>query len=86
MVKVNTKFVTDDLTAQDVQAVFAGVQGGLLPDELFLEAARKAGYTDKTDEEIKELIDEQAQGESEAVAELRLIVEQLKEQLNGSDE
>ena len=86
MVKVNTKFVTDDLTAQDVQAVFAGVQGGLLPDDLFLEAARKAGYTDKTDEEIKELIDEQAQGESEAVAELRLMVEQLTEQLNGSNE
>ena len=86
MVKVNTKFVTDDLTAQDVQAVFAGVQGGLLPDDLFLEAVRKANYTDKTDEEIKELIDEQAQGESEAVAELRLMVEQLTEQLNGSNE
>jgi len=86
MVKVNTKFVTDDLTAQDVQAVFAGVTGGLLPDDLFLEAARKAGYTDKTDDEIKELINEQAQGESEAVAELRLMVEQLTEQLNGSNE
>ncbi len=78
MVKVNTKFVTDDLTAQDVQAVFAGVQGGLLPDELFLEAVRKAGYTDKDDEEIKELVDEQAQGQSEEMASLMLRIEQLE--------
>ena len=77
-VKANTKFITDDLTAQDVQAVFAGVQGGLLPDALFTEAVQKAGYTDKTTEEIQELIDDQAQGQSQEVAELMLRIEQLE--------
>jgi hypothetical protein len=86
MVKVNTKFITDDLTAQDVQAVFAGVQGGLLPDALFLEAVRKAGYSDKTDDEINELIDDQAQGQSKEMAELTLRFEQLEAKLSGSDE
>ena len=78
MVKVNTKFITDSMTAQDVQAVFAGVQGGLLPEDLMLEAVRKANYTDKTDDEIKELIENQSQGESEAMAGLMLRVEQLE--------
>jgi sulfur carrier protein ThiS len=85
-VKVNTKFVTDDLTAQDVQAVFAGVQGGLLPDALFLEAIRKAGYSDKTDDEINELIEDQARGQSKEMAELTLRFEQLEAKLNGSNE
>ena len=89
MVKPNTKFFTDKLTAQDVQAVFAGIQGGLLPDDLFLEAVRKAGYTDKTDDEIKDIIEDQGQGDSEQVAQLTLLVEQLTEKVNsmgGSDE
>jgi hypothetical protein len=86
MVKVNTKFIADDLTAQDVQAVFAGVQGGLLPDALFLEAVRKAGYSDKTDDEINELIEDQAQGQSKEMAELTLRFEQLEAKLSGSDE
>ncbi len=85
MVKVNTKFITDDLTAQDVQAVFAGVQGGLLPDELFIEAVQKAGYTDKTGDEIKEIIDEQAQGQSEEVSALILRIEQLEAANNGAE-
>jgi hypothetical protein len=85
MVKVNTKFVTDDLTAQDVQAVFAGVQGGLLPDALFLEAVRKAGYSDKTDDEINELIEDQAQGQSEEMTKLILRIEQLEGANNGAE-
>jgi hypothetical protein len=83
MVKANTRFITDDLTAQDVQAVFAGVQNGLLPDALLLEAMRRAGYTEKTDDEIKELVDDQAQGQSEEIAGLMLRIEQLEGANNG---
>lgn len=83
LVKPNTKFFTDKLTAQDVQAVFAGIQGGLLPDDLYLEAVRKAGYTDKTDDEIKDIIEDQGQGDSEQVAQLTLLVEQLTEKVNS---
>ena len=74
------------MSAQDVQAVFAAVQGGYWPDEMLTEAGRRAGYTDKTDEEIKDLVENQAEGESQAVSELRLMVEQLQSQLSGNSE
>lgn len=87
-VKMNTKFATDELTAQDLQAVFAGVQGSYLPKEVYREAVRKAGVTDKTDEEMDKLIEGDMEGESQAIAELRLAMEQLQAQIsanNGED-
>jgi hypothetical protein len=84
IIKVNTKFITDDLTAQDVQQVFAAVQGGDLPKESLIEAHQKAGYTDKTKEEIEELLEEEANnGTSEEVAGLLLRIEQLEAANSG---
>ncbi|AUR90451.1 coil containing protein [Vibrio phage 1.144.O._10N.286.45.B3] len=86
-VKVNDQFVTDDMTAQDVQSVFQAVQGGSLPQSVLLNTARKAGYTDKTNEElIEELNEEGATGESEELAQLRMENDNLREQLNGATE
>jgi hypothetical protein len=86
-VKVNDQFVTDDMTAQDVQSVFQAVQGGSLPQSVLLNTARKAGYTDKTNEElIDELNEEGATGEGEELARLRMENDNLREQLNGATE
>ena len=86
-VKVNDQFVTDNMTAQDVQAVFQAVQGGDLPQSVLLNTARKAGYTDKTNEELIEEINEQGPtGESEELAQLRMENDNLREQLNGATE
>ncbi len=85
--KVNNQFVTDDMTSQDVQSVFQAVQGGSLPQSVLLNTARKAGYTDKTNEElIDELSEEGATGESEELARLRMENDNLREQLNGATE
>jgi hypothetical protein len=86
-VKVNDQFVTDDMTAQDVAVVFQGVQGGEVPQSVLLNTIRKANYTDKTNEElIEELNEEGATGESEELARLRMENDNLREQLNGAAE
>jgi len=86
-IKVNDQFVTDNMTAQDVQAVFQAVQGGDLPQSVLLNTARKANYTDKTNEELIEELNEQGPtGESEELARLRMENDNLREQLNGSAE
>jgi hypothetical protein len=86
-VKVNDQFVTDNMTAQDVAVVFQGVQGGEVPQSVLLNTIRKANYTDKTNEElIEELNEEGATGESEELARLRMENDNLREQLNGATE
>lgn len=81
-VKVNDQFVTDDMTAQDVQSVFQAVQGGSLPQSVLLNTARKAGYTDKTNDElIEELEDSGITGSTEREAELQMEIDNLREQL-----
>lgn len=77
--KLNDQFSTDNMTAQDVQATFTAVQGGLLPDSVLLEVAQKAGYTSKTADELTNELEESVQGESEEMAQLRLENEQLKQ-------
>lgn len=81
-VKVNDQFVSDDMTAQDLQAVFQAVQGGDLPQSVLLNTARKAGYTAKTNEELIEEIEESGiSGSSEREAELKMEIDNLREQL-----
>ncbi len=81
-VKVNDQFVTDDMTAQDVQSVFQAVQGGSLPQSVLLNTARKAGYTDKTNEELIEEMEESGiEGSTEREAELQIEIDNLREQL-----
>lgn len=86
-VKVNDQFVTDNMTAQDVAVAFQGVQGGNVPQSVLFNTIRKANYTDKTNEElIDELNEEGATGESEELARLRMENDNLREQLNGATE
>ncbi len=84
-VYVNDRFVTDDMTAQDVQAMFAMYQSGAATLDELNEVKRKAGYTQKTNEELADALDEEAvvQGESEEVARLRMELDNLRAQQGG---
>lgn len=83
MVSINTKFSTDQMTAQDVQAMFAMFQGGAATYDELSEVKRKAGMTDKTNEELKEALDDEAvvAGESEEIARLRMELDNAKSEL-----
>ena len=83
LVKVNNRFVTESMTFQDVLAMFQMVQGGAASLEELHEVKRKAGYTDKTNEELDDTLENEADGESEVVAELRMQVDNLTSQLNS---
>lgn len=84
--RLNTKFYTDDLTYQDIQIAFQMVQGGKLPDSVLYEVTRKAGYTDKDDEELmEEIFDGNIEGVSEREAELLAQIDSLQSQLNGGE-
>jgi len=82
---VNDRFITDNMTAQDVQAMFAMYQGGAATLDELNEVKRKAGMTQKTNEELSEALDDEAvvEGDTEQVAQLKLQIEQLQGQLNG---
>lgn len=82
VIKVNDQFVTDNMTAQDVQVIFQAVQGGELPQSVLLNTVRKSGYTDKTNEELIEEIEESGvEGSTEREAELQMEIDNLREQL-----
>ena len=50
--KLNSDFITDDLTPEMINAHIALVQGGILPAITLNETARKAQLTDLSDEDI----------------------------------
>ena len=52
MYKLNSDFITDDLTPEMINAHMALVQGGILPSVTLYETARKAQLTDLTNDEI----------------------------------
>ncbi len=78
MIKVNDKFVTESMTFQDVLAMFQMVQGGAATLDELNEVKRKAGYTDKTDEELGDDLENEAEGTDEATAALILRIEALE--------
>jgi len=57
--KLNSDFITDDLTPEMINAHMALVQGNILPATTLNETARKAELTDKTDEEIAQALTDQ---------------------------
>ena len=59
MYKLNTDFITDDLTPEMINTHFALVQGGVLPSITLNETARKAKLTDLDDEEIEKALNDQ---------------------------
>lgn len=82
--KINTDFITDDVTPEMVNAHMALVQGGQLPLTTIFETSRKAGLTDKDDETLKNDLGEQAMGitgTSEETATLMAERDALKEEL-----
>ena len=50
--KLNTDFVTDDMSPEMITKQMEMVQGGVLPKATLYETARKVGFTKKTDEEL----------------------------------
>lgn len=87
--KLNTDFVTDDLSPAMIKEHFAIVQGGVLPVETLYETSRKAGFTTKSDEDLKELAlqdDQGTRGTSEEVATLQAEIDSLRQQLAGNEE
>ncbi len=83
--KLNTDFVTDNLTPEMLNHYFAAVQGGVIPKSIYYEALRGVGATTLDNDEITELAAQEGadlQGESEELARLRAENEALREQ-NG---
>ena len=66
--KINTDFVTDDMSPEMITKQMEMVQGGVLPKSSLYETARKVGFTKKTDEELKEEAEQDA-GEIQGMAE-----------------
>ena len=79
--KVNSKFITDEMTPELLNVHLALVQGGVLPQTTLNESARQAGLTKKDDETIaNDLLEEGSSltGDSEEVALLKAELEALK--------
>ncbi|HHZ94382.1 MAG TPA: DUF4055 domain-containing protein, partial [Flavobacteriales bacterium] len=84
MYKLNSDFITDDLTPEMINAHMALVQGNILPAITLNEVARKAGLTDLDNEEIaQELSDQQllTGGGPEEMAELQAQLDDALEKL-----
>lgn len=88
MYKLNTDFITDDLTPEMINAHIALVQGNILPAITLNETARKAGLTDLDNEEIaQELSDQQllTGGGPEEMASLQAQLDDALEKLAAKD-
>jgi hypothetical protein len=69
------------MSIQDLVGVFNIVQGAGLPQSVLLNVARKAGFTEKENEELKQEIEEEGLGgDSEEVAALKMELDNLKEE------
>ncbi len=82
--KLNTDFITDTMDAQTLSVHFQTVQSGLMPKTEYYEVARKAGLTDKTNEELIELSEQDnldVETESEEMATLRAELEAAEEEI-----
>lgn len=58
--RLNTDFITDNVTPEMVAKHFELVQGGVLPKASLYETARKVGFTKKTDDELKDEAEQDA--------------------------
>jgi len=79
--KVNSKFITDEMTPELINAQIAMVQGGVLPAVTLNETARRAGLTTFDDEQIADELlrdGESLTGDIEEVARLRAELEALR--------
>jgi hypothetical protein len=82
--KLNSDFITDDLTPEMINAHIALVQGNILPATTLNETARKAQLTDKTDEEIADDLSNQdllVNGTSEEQASIQAQLDSALEEI-----
>jgi len=82
--KVNSKFITDDMTPEMLNVHLALVQGGVLPQVTLNDSARQAGLTKLDNEQIADELmkdSESLAGLSEKEAALQAEVDALREQL-----
>ncbi|MCJ8293775.1 MAG: DUF4055 domain-containing protein [Colwellia sp.] len=87
MYKLNSDFITDDLTPEMINAHMALVQGNILPAITLNEVARKAELTDLDDQEIADALANQnllGGGTSEEMATLQAENDALREQIEAS--
>jgi len=86
--KVNSKFITDEMTPELLNAHVALVQSGALPASTLGGSARAAGLTKLDDDQIKEKLMEESEsltGTPEEVALLQAEIDALKEQLASQE-
>tara|TARA_R110000765_G_scaffold308455_1_gene402155 strand:+ start:665 stop:2188 length:1524 start_codon:yes stop_codon:yes gene_type:complete len=84
--KLNSDFITDDLTPEMINAHMALVQGGILPAVTLNEVARKAELTDLDDDEIAQALNDQQMltgGTSEEMASLQAQLDDANEKLSA---
>ena len=84
--KLNSDFITDDLTPEMINAHMALVQGGILPAVTLNEVARKAELTDLDDDEIAQALNDQQMltgGTSEEQASLQAQLDDANEKLSA---
>ena len=89
MYKLNSDFITDDLTPEMINAHMALVQGNILPAITLNETARKAELTDLDDEEIAQALNDQqllTGGGSEEMAEIQAQLDDALEKLAAKDD
>lgn len=82
--KLNSDFITDDLTPEMINAHMALVQGNILPAVTLNEVARKAELTDLDDQEIADALNDQdllANGTSEEQATLQAQLDAALEEI-----
>ena len=85
--KLNTDFITDDLTPEMINAHIALVQGNILPAVTLNETARKAELTDLDDQEIADALNDQqllTGGGPEEMAALQAQLDDALERLAAS--
>jgi len=84
MYKLNSDFITDDLTPEMINAHMALVQGNILPAITLNEVARKAELTDLDDEAIAQALSDQdllTNGTSEEQASVQAQLDAALEEL-----
>ena len=82
--KLNSDFITDDLTPEMINAHMALVQGNILPAVTLNETARKAQLTDLSNEDIAQALNDQqllTGGTSEEQASMQAENDALKEEI-----
>ena len=88
MYKLNSDFITDDLTPEMINAHMALVQGNILPAITLNEVARKAELTDLDDEAIAQALSDQqllTGGGPEEMAALQAQLDDALEKLAAKD-